>query len=345
MGDLVTGPIAVNGAFRSQRVTGQQRYAGEIADRLVRSDNFREVVPTGRWSASASREWLWSLTRLPREAGTSGVVSLTSRAPVSRRQVLTVHDLFVLSHPEWYSRKYILTHSPVLKAQLAAASAVVAVSDATAREVEARFDGEIAVAPNAPSEIFTARPSDDLAAAVGPLGLRVDSFLLCVGSLEPRKNLRRVVNAYAALPASVRRRYPLVLVGGSAAIFRSADVPKVDGLIVAGYLSDHDLRMMYAAARAVVFASLAEGFGLPLVEAAAAGARHLVVSDLPVFRWICGNGAWYFDPTRESAIAEGLSAAIDQEVPMITVDRNRFTWDSSAATVADVAARRLGEAP
>lgn len=342
MGDAVTPPIVVNGAFRSQRVTGQQRYAREIAQRLTTSGDFRELVPTGRWSTSASREWLWTLTQLP-HVSRGGLLSLTSRAPVRKRQVLTVHDLFVLTNPEWYSRAYIATHAPVLRAQLGTASAVVAVSEPTARDLEARFDREIAVAPNAPSEVFSPRPEDDVEAALATLGLRVDSFLLCVGSLEPRKNLSRVVKAYAALPASARGRYPLVLVGGSADIYRSADLPSVDGLIVAGYVSDDDLRMLYRASTAVVFASLAEGFGLPLVEAAAAGAQHLVISDLPVFRWICGDGAWYVDPVQEAAITEGLRAAIDGRVPSIAVDLQRFTWEQSAATVAQLSIRSVGE--
>ncbi|KYH44973.1 glycosyltransferase family 1 protein [Branchiibius sp. NY16-3462-2] len=342
MGDAVTAPVVVNGAFRSQRVTGQQRYAREIADRLTTLGAFREVVPTGRWASSASREWLWTLTQLPRVSG-SGMVSLTSRAPVSKRQVLTVHDLFVLTNPEWYSRGYVATHAPVLRAQLGTASAVVAVSDPIARDVQARFGGEIAVAPNAPSEVFTARPQDDLEAAVATLGLQVDSFLLCVGSLEPRKNLSRIVQAYAALPASARSRYPLVLAGGSADIYRSADLPSVDGVVTTGYVSDDVLRMLYRASTAVVFASLAEGFGLPLVEAAAAGARHLVISDLPVFRWICGDGAWYVNPVQEAAITEGLRAAIDGRVPTLTVDLQRFTWEQSAATVAQLATRCVGE--
>ena len=79
---------------------------------------------------------------------------------------------------------------------------------------------------------------------------------------------------------------------------------------MAGYVSDDDLAELYANARGVVFPSLAEGFGLPLVEAAASGAR-LAVSDIEVFRWIGEHHVRYFDPTSVESIAQSLADMID----------------------------------
>ena len=85
----------------------------------------------------------------------------------------------------------------------------------------------------------------------------------------------------------------------------------------------------------MVFASLAEGFGLPLVEAAAAGAQSLVISDIPVFRWICGAEAHYVDPLSVPSITAGLRAVV-REPLQPEIDLERFTWDSSASTVAEL---------
>ena len=342
MGDTVSAAV-VNGAFRPQRVTGQQRYATEIADRLVAQHGFSELSPAGRWRGSAAREWMWTLARLPTLAGGRRIISLTARAPLTAGQVLVVHDLFVLTDPDWYSRKYIATHAPALRRQLGAAAAVVAVSEPVAAQVRERYDGFVAVAPNAPSAVFT-RPPDEGTEAFARLGVRKGAYLLAVGSLEPRKNLSALADAYGRLPAPVRASVPLLVVGGGAQIFRDPQVRWADGIISAGYVSDQELSQLYRGARAVVFPSKAEGFGLPLVEAAASGAAALVISDIPVFRWICGNGAAYVDPHSASSIAEGIEKALDGEVPSISVDLSRFDWDVSARVVAGVARDRAGAA-
>jgi len=336
--------VIINGAFRSQRVTGQQRYATEIADRLLAHASFSELRPEGIWTGSSAREWAWTLARLPLLARRDTLVSLTARAPIGVGQVLIVHDLFVLTNPEWYSGAYIRTHAPALRAQLRAAKSVVAVSEPTAELVRARFDGEVVVAPNAPSRVFATNRSDDADTVMDRLGVRGGSFLLTVGSLDPRKNLPALAQAYAALSSETRAQFPLVVVGGAAAIYRDESIAWPEGTIAAGYVSDDDLAVLYRGARAVVFPSLAEGFGLPLVEAAAAGAGGLVISDIPVFRWICGDGALYIDPASVSSITAGLSRAITDGAPPIAIEPGRFDWDASAATVAHAALSAAGAA-
>ncbi|MFW2513781.1 glycosyltransferase family 4 protein [Demequina sp. SO4-13] len=325
--------VMVNGAFRGQRVTGQQRYATEIADRLLSLPGIEEAQPSGRWSGTSAREWAWTLARLPGLARGSTLVSLTSRAPLGTRQVLAVHDLFVLTHPQWYSRRYVATHAPALRAQIKAAHAVVAVSEPAAAQIEAHFGVDVVVAPNAPSQVFLdgGHTGD---AVLDRIKVAAGNYLLAVGSLDPRKNLARLAAAYGRLTAAERADTPLVVVGAGAGIYRSADFDWPDGMIGAGYVSDDELVTLYRESTAVVFPSLAEGFGLPLVEAAAAGARALVISDIPVFRWICGEGAEYVDPRSEDSILHGLRAGIEGHSPAIDIDGTRFDWDASAAVVA-----------
>lgn len=334
--------IVINGAFRPQRVTGQQRYATEIADRLLARDGFAQEVPAGRWAGSAAREWLWALIRLPRLARRATLLSLTARAPIGVRQVLVVHDLFVLTNPEWYSRKYVATHAPALRAQLRAARAVVAVSEPVADQVRERYGRAVVVAPNAPSDVFSAPASADTE-ILDRLGVGAGGFLLTVGNMDPRKNLPALAEAYGRLSPEIRAEVPLVLVGGGAAIYRDQRIRLPEGMRSAGYVTDAELATLYRAARAVIFPSLAEGFGLPLVEAAAAGAGGLVISDIPVFRWICGESAAYVDPGSVASITAGLSRAIDGDVPPIGIDLERFDWDASADTVARISTRVAGE--
>lgn len=326
-------PAVVNGAFRAQRVTGQQRYATEIADRLLDLPGVTEARPPDAWTGSAAREWGWTLTRLPRAAHGATLVSLTSRAPLVASQAIAVHDLFVLTHPQWYSRRYVATHAPVLRSHLRRADTVIAVSEPGAEQIRDYSGRDAVVAPNAPSAVF-ATPGD-ARHTLDLLGLTPGAYFLTVGSLDPRKNLTRLAHAYGALPAGVRARYPLVVVGGAASIYRAERAPWPPGMTAVGYVADDDLAALYRHARAVVFPSLAEGFGLPLVEASAAGARHLVISDLPVFRWICADGATYVDPRMAESIAAGLTFAAHEDGPPPTIAPGRFTWERSAAAIAD----------
>ena len=337
--------VLVNESFRTQRVTGQQRYAAEIVGRLDAraggTDGIGVVAPpAGFWSSSTLRVWAWVQLVLPLRARRATLLSLTARAPLwRRRHVLVVHDLFVLSNPEWYSRRYIWTHAPLLRSQIRSARTVVAVSRPVADQLEALRSEPVPVAPNAPSEVFRATGADETS-VLRARGLEPDGYLLSVGSRDPRKNLPRLADAYGALSTEERRRFPLVVVGGGASIYRTENIDWPEGTVDAGYVDDDELRALYRYARSVVFVPLSEGFGLPLVEAAAAGARGLLISEIDVFRWICGDDARYVDPRSTDAITAGLRHEIERPQDL-ELNLDRFDWDTSASVVADACRRAV----
>lgn len=333
--------LVVNQSYAPQRVTGQQRYAREIAKRVAAAESVGVLIPTGVWASSALCVWMWVQCVLPLRARGATVLSLTSRAPLwRRRHVLVVHDLFVLTNPEWFSRTYVWTHAPLLRAQIRSAAAVVAVSGPTANALTALRSDTVAVAPNAPSEQFRHRPDGPDDDALRSRGLEPGTYFLAVGSRDPRKNLGRLAAAYGQLGAGDRAAHPLVVVGGSSAIFSGEELCWPAGTVDAGYVDDEELRQLYRHARCLVLVSLAEGFGLPLVEAVAAGSRSLLVSDIPVFRWICGTSARYVDPLSPEEIAAMLRKEIDDPQDQ-EVNLDRFDWDASAGIVADVCRRAL----
>jgi GT2 family glycosyltransferase len=244
-----------------------------------------------------------------------------------------VHDLFVLTNPGWFSRLYYLTHAPLLRAQIRSAAAVVAVSQPTAQEVASIYSGPIVVAPNAPSAAVA--PRKGATAVLDRLGVPAGRYLLAVGSRDLRKNLARLAEAYARLDAEERQRHPLVVVGGGSSIFRTEHRTWPEEGVDAGYVSDEELGELYQNAYAMVLVSLAEGFGLPLVEAAACGTPHLVVSDIPVFRWICGDAAHYVEPSEVDSIADGLRQVLRRPRRQ-SIDLSRFDWDASARSISEV---------
>ncbi|WP_375422745.1 glycosyltransferase family 4 protein [uncultured Friedmanniella sp.] len=327
--------VLVNQSYAMQRVTGQQRYATEIASRLLADDGFDGIQPNAGWSRTPIRVWMWVMAALPVRAGASVLLSMTARAPLwQRRHVLVVHDLFVLTNPEWFSRRYYWTHAPLLRLQLRTAAALVAVSQPVADEL-AGYAATVHVAPNAPSEVFAAEGAPAVDDALRMRGLTSGRYFLTVGSMDPRKNLPTLAQAYARLSEDDRRAHPLVVVGGGSAVFRDQDIEWPAEVVDAGYVTDEELRQLYQGSLAVVFPSLAEGFGLPLVEAAAAGAPCLVISDIPVFRWVCGEAAHYVDPGDPASVAAGLEEAMRRPRRQL-VDLERFSWDRSARIVREL---------
>lgn len=337
------GIPVINGAFAGQRVTGQQRYATEIAAELESGYAVRRI--SGAGGASAWRAWYESQT-MPRKLERDELlVTLTSRGPIrSSRQVVVVHDVFVLERPEWFSRRYVLTHRPVLIQQLRSAAGLIAVSDATAQALRRHVPAgrAVAVAPNAPAGIFLRPPPEnERRGALERWGLTEGRFFLCVGSLDPRKNLESLVKAHLALPESVRREYPLVVVGAKGSAFGRTEIPSDRSVLTLGYVSDGELSALYRAASAVLFGSLDEGFGLPVAESLAVGAR-LIVSDIAVFRWVAGTHAALV-PARD---IEGWTRAMRDAVESGQISQSerdarrqwistRFSWEASARTIMD----------
>jgi alpha-1,3-rhamnosyl/mannosyltransferase len=142
-------------------------------------------------------------------------------------------------------------------------------------------------------------------------------YLLVVATLEPRKNLLRLVNSYSRLPEALRRRHPLVIAGArgwlTEALERRLEPLERSGQTRRlGYISQEDLPLLYAGAWAFAFPSLYEGFGLPLLEAMRSGIPVLTAnrSSLPE---VAGDTAILVDPEDVDAIAAGLERLLTDE--------------------------------
>jgi len=166
------------------------------------------------------------------------------------------------------------------------------------------------------------------------LGLEND-YLLYVGDLTPRKNLARLVRAYARSKASAD--FDLAIVG--AREFRAAEIerelsssPCHDRIHRLGYVDSEDLRLLYAGAAAFLFPTLYEGFGLPVLEAFASG-TPVLSSNTSSIPEIAGGHAVLVDPEDEVAIAEGIDRAIDyspERLEAARVHAAQFTWERCA---------------
>jgi glycosyltransferase involved in cell wall biosynthesis len=212
-----------------------------------------------------------------------------------------IHDLMFEEHPEFFTRTERCYFAGMPWSARFADLVLTSTSAEAARIARVRpgLAGRVrAVGLSVPESLRGLTPADP------GVGLEPGRFLLCVGRLNVRKNVDRVIDAVLAR-GLVTPDLPLVVVGepdGMAIRGASAADHRVRFL---GRVDDAELAWLYAQCRLFVFASLDEGFGLPVVEAALAGAP-MVLSDIPAFRELA-PGAAFFDPTDEGAIGDAIA--------------------------------------
>ena len=301
---------------------------------LLKALEHEPEVELRRYGFGGSRRTLvpvrdlgWYLAALPAKAKRDGMNVLhcpTHRAPVRSPVplVVTFHDLAVLRHPETFNR-WTRTYSRLALPRVAkAARRLIAVSEFTKRELIDLLDvpeEKVRVIPNAVGPPFEAQGD----AAAG-------DYVLAVGTLEPRKNLPRLLEGFRRARMNGRRLLVAGMSGWGDVEVTGNDVEWL------GFVSDDELARLYRGARCVAYMSPYEGFGLPVLEAMACGAP-VVAGRNDASEELAGSAAVLVDPLDPNAIAAGLAEAVDRrdELRQLGLDRARaFDWrDVARATV------------
>ena len=347
---------------------GPETYEVETLRALARIDARNEYVVycTGpeapRAIAVSAPNFTYRILPRPRLFGVSAVLpamllrdridvlhSTFTPPPFSPKpQVLTMHCLSSFVHPEFYSPLIAWRLNTLLRRGMRSAAAIVCVSHATADDVHERFGvprERLAVAYNGVGPQYLPVPRADaerrVAEEIGATG----PYALFIGKLEPRKNVVRLIEAFARFRTATGSATKLLLAG-----HRTGVTPAIDELIArlgiggaviqCGYVKRETLPSLYSAARMFLFPSLWEGFGIPIVEAMACG-TPVLTSNVTCLPEIAGDAAVIVDPGSIDSIANGI-AQLDASPELRArlaacgpVRAGLFTWDEAARTTLD----------
>ena len=263
--------------------------------------------------------------------------------PSADQGVITVHDLSVFKFPETHPADRVAQFERQFSASVARASHLITDSKATRLEV-INYLGwppeKITAVPLGVSNTFTPQPAAAIEACLRRYGLVPCQYALCTSTLEPRKKIERLLAAYQLLPQAVRQLYPLILVGSSGWLSEAllADVARLlsqGWLKYLGFVPQSDLPSLYAGARAFVYPSVYEGFGLPVVEAMASGVP-VVASPFTSLPEVTQGAALLVDPDDVDALAFAIHRSlIDENWRQTAITSGlavaqTFSWDRCA---------------
>lgn len=337
--------VVVNGRFQTRQVTGVERYAHEVSSRL--QSNARLVIPGHPFSGI--RGHFWEQFILPRliEPGES-LWSPANTGPINfHNQVLSLHDLSVIDHPEWFSQEYALWHRFLLPRLIRSVKAVITMSYFTKTRIMEYFGLQSEMIHCIPEGVDPFHFHSQSEAEISRIRRRYDlkgDFLLLVASLEPRKNIERLLDAWNRISSKLRDK-TLVISGGKYRVFKEIDTSlPVDNVRWLGYVDEKDLPGLYSTAQAYILPSLYEGFGLSVLEAMACG-TPVIVANSGALPEVAAESALYFDPHSVASIAQAIESilfdsSLREELKKRGLERaSLFSWDRTAQEVWQVLER------
>lgn len=241
--------------------------------------------------------------------------------PFQGKTVSTVHDLSHVLYPQFHPRARVDYLNLTLGPSLARTTHVITVSEAVRQEMLERGlmpPERITAILEAADASFCPHTPEMLAPAMQALGLRPGHYCLFVGTVEPRKNVERLIQAYELLPDEIRRACPLVVAGGKGwnsetVHARMAKASQEGWLRYMSFVDQRWLPALYAGARLMAYPSLYEGFGLPIVEAMASG-TPVLTSNTSCMPEVSAGAAKLVNPLDVEDIRHALEACICDEV-------------------------------
>lgn len=333
--------------------------ADAATTRQAQAPTLRSVLAGNRAAVQAFRLLMPPLQRL-RLRGQEGAIYHSPNfflPPFAGRTVTTVHDLSHHIYPQFHPPARIDYMHRMLPPSLARASHVITVSESARQDLITHLGHppeRITAIPLGANPAFCPHSASALVPVLTRWGLQPQGYSLYVGTIEPRKNIDRLLDAYEALPDALRRHYPLVLAGGPGwrsehTHARMARAASAGWLHYLRYVPQADLPALYAGARLFAYPSLYEGFGLPVLEAMASGVP-VVTSNVSSLPEVVGDVALSIPPEDTDALRTALARGLQDQAwraHAIVAGPERaaqFTWErcvnQTVAVYGQVSANR-----
>jgi glycosyltransferase involved in cell wall biosynthesis len=330
--------VVVNTRVLTAPLTGVQRYTLELLGRF--GDKVQAVAP--KKDLSGIHGHLWEQLMLPYYSKGKLLFSPANTGPLSvARQVVTVHDVAFIDRPEGFNPKFRALYRFLVPRLAQRVRAVITASTFTReRLIEwAKIPpSHVHVIPLGVDRHFSQQQLDSIEKLRSTLGIPSPYYILSLGSIEPRKNLPRLLAAWERIQRELPQEVWLVVAGGKgkSSVFNDVEIQRLPPRVhLTGRVADEFLPALYSGALAFVYPSLYEGFGLPPLEAMACGTPVLTsnVTSLPE---VVGDAGLLVDPYNVEAIAHGIrrlveDSALREELRKKGLERaKQFTWERTA---------------
>lgn len=249
-----------------------------------------------------------------------------------------IHDLSFIDHPEWSQSQNAFIHRTMLPGTLKRSVALITISNFSAQRIREIYDYK------KPILVINIPPKKSLAKQTLPNSgeLLPEKFFLFVGTIEPRKNLKTLIDAYTALPENTQAEYKLVLAGKpgwDAQIVERLKSGENKNLVYLDYVSEGERNWLYKNSIATILPSHYEGFGMTILEALDSGSPT-ITSDIPPHREILGSSGAYFDCLDTVTLTGLLTSFINPAIRKKALsDQSKilsdYSWKKTAKQVYD----------
>lgn len=318
-------------------LTGTQRYTQKILEAFP--EQVERIAPTQDISRGIKGH-VWEQFILPGKLKNNLLWSPSNSGPMFyKKQVVTIHDLVSVDHPEWFNKKFVKWYNYMLPRLCKNAEHIIAISDFTRQRIM-----DIYNIPDSKITMIHNGADVDRAMSSQMMELPFKNYVLSLGSLEPRKNIPLLLSAWGNILTKIPNDTGLVIVGGAgnSKIFKDAGINKLpERVFFTGHVNDGYLYQLYKNAICFVYLSTYEGFGLPPLEAMSIGIPVLT-GNRTALPEVVGDGGLLIDPASLAECENGLFRLITDRglrediASKAKVQTRKFSWKNTASKTWEV---------
>lgn len=304
--------IIINGRFLTQGITGVQRFAHEIVrelDNIVNPGEYKIIAPKNIIykelkyknieieTCGTLTGHLWEQIELPFyvKKNKGKLLNLCNTAPIINPGIVVIHDIQTKVHPEFFSKKFAIWYNILNYFNIKNAEKIITVSEFSKNEIIKYYEvskDKIEVIYNGWQHMDRIKQDDSI---LDKVNVKNQEYILGVSSMNPNKNFKYILGL-----AKLHPEYRFVIVGKkNSNIFKDGSIEELKNLIWTGYVSDEELKSLYANSKAFIFPSFYEGFGIPPLEAIACGCKNIFVSNTSCLPEILEDKVYYINPFEE----------------------------------------------